>query len=623
MPTETFFPKLSSVVRIESFPEQLSFIQDGLNNLLDKLYYRDFQFVQSQNGDSNFYSLVLVSHKKLSIDIPGTGLALIFNPGHSGNTSEISEFPIELSYQIPILSYVKGFKLDNFSFEIKELYNLILKIIKIDDSSLILNTTNVFLNESLNSLVDEINSKYNLSGVNIIPYPINPDPQLAVEEIINSIINNEELSSQGISVPEIIFTVFLNNIDVNKIIENVNLLFLQQIGDSPIDYIKSLFEPKISFSIGLSAGLEFPRNILTPLDVNGNVISEPETCILIFEAGDLTFNSESGIGFGKEMFVTLNHPAQIGNTGFTIGFSKIYFDLSRKTNIPQATLAGYSDDFVGVYIEEAEIGLPPKWFKQEIGTTLELYGEKIIAGTGGFSGKIGLRTIAPGHPLPLPEDELTIRLGGSDTEPDKGFLLGFSEFDLVFERNSIVESSISGSLTLPNKLKEDESDPIPVTIPIKAHFNSNGDFNITGSYAAGIPIPIKDVLELKITELEIGRVEDDFYIETKGELKITLSPISDYIKDPIQIKKLKIWDNGKIEFVGGGNLVLPEPKSLKIGPVDLTVTAFHFGTHEQVHGINLRKYMYIGFDGGVSINPGGVDARGDGISQNYQNKKVA
>ena len=65
MPTETFFPKLSSVVRIESFPEQLSFIQDGLNNLLDKLYYRDFQFVQSQNGDSNFYSLVLVSHKKL------------------------------------------------------------------------------------------------------------------------------------------------------------------------------------------------------------------------------------------------------------------------------------------------------------------------------------------------------------------------------------------------------------------------------------------------------------------------------------------------------------------------------------------------------------------------------
>ena len=67
---DKFFPQLSSVVTLDRLPEQLGFIQNGLNNIFDKLFYRDFQYIKSENGDSTFYSLVIVSHKKIVIDIP-------------------------------------------------------------------------------------------------------------------------------------------------------------------------------------------------------------------------------------------------------------------------------------------------------------------------------------------------------------------------------------------------------------------------------------------------------------------------------------------------------------------------------------------------------------------------
>jgi hypothetical protein len=45
----------------------------------------------------------------------------------------------------------------------------------------------------------------------------------------------------------------------------------------------------------------------------------------------------------------------------------------------------------------------------------------------------------------------------------------------------------------------------------------------------------------------------------------------------------------------------------------LNVTAIHFGSHEQDN----RKYNFWGFDGGVNVNPGGVDVRGTGLKYFY------
>ncbi len=66
------------------------------------------------------------------------------------------------------------------------------------------------------------------------------------------------------------------------------------------------------------------------------------------------------------------------------------------------------EDFVGLYAERAVIGLPPNWFS---GPSMQLVGENILIGTGGFSGTIGMETVG---------ETLWANIGG-----ENGFRVGF------------------------------------------------------------------------------------------------------------------------------------------------------------------------------------------------------
>ncbi|MBN2683504.1 MAG: hypothetical protein JXR58_13500 [Bacteroidales bacterium] len=374
----------------------------------------------------------------------------------------------------------------------------------------------------------------------------------------------------------------------------------------------SLLLPDFSITIeNASVGLEFPRSVLTPVDpATGEIINNPNVkSVMSFEVGSFGFSTIFGLDFPDQEFEVLLTPSIITKGGFSLYVENIKIDLSRKDNIPEAIQDGRPVDFVGVFAERITLGLPEKWFKQESGATLGIYGEKVIIGTGGFSGIFGLKALGGINPPPS-GSELVFNLNGTN-DPQKGFQLKFNKFFVKIERNSILESEILGKFVLPGNLLGGSSSP--VEIDIIAHFYEDGDFSITASTDTGYSAVITDVLEIKMHEIEIGREEGEVYLETKAELKILDSTISQYIPDPIQIKRLRIWDDGRIEFSGGGSIVLPEPKSLKIGPAEISVTALHIGSHEQFHGGQMRKYAYIGFDGGLNINPGGVDARGDGI----------
>jgi len=610
MAVNKFYPKLSSMVNLEDMPEQLGFIKDGLSSILDGLYFKDLQFSKSQKGDTAFYSLSIISFKRLDIEIPGTGIFVILNPSHDPLTNSITEFPISLNYSWKILSYLKGFNLSNFSFNSSGFFQLATVISGQSEEDLINRVMTVFLPVAnpIEQLVNDINAFY---GTNlVVPSGSNP-----IKELIDLIKNEPAL----LSVAEIIFSKYIfdsANEELSK--QKINDLFRSIFGSSPIDFIKDLLIPKINATLELGVGIEFPRNILVPLDSSTlePIDDENIKSMLIFDTGAFYFSTDKGIGYDEYIEASLSHHSQIGKTGFKIFISGAKLDISKKTNIPEATLDGRPDDFVGVYIEELNIYLPEKWFKQDSintnqsGNTLEIFGEKVLIGTGGLSGIVGLR-VAGGGVTPDPMDELLLKIGGDDSNPNKGFCIGFKNFELVFQQNSIIESTISGSIKLPESFKDSLNNPIK--IDILAHFFEDGDFSITASNDLGYTAIIKDVLEIKIFELEVGRVEDEFYLETKAELKILNDVISKYIPDPIQIKRLRIWDDGRIEFSGGGSIVLPEPKTLKVGPLELSITAIHIGSHEQYHGGVMRKYAYIGFDGGINVNPGGVDARGDGV----------
>ena len=84
------------------------------------------------------------------------------------------------------------------------------------------------------------------------------------------------------------------------------------------------------------------------------------------------------------------------------------------------------------------------------------------------------------------------------------------------------------------------------------------------------------------------------------------------LPETIEISRFIIWQDGSFEFELG-SLPIPRGVRLKLGPVELTVTNMHLGSHEQEHSGAMRQYKYFGFDGMLNVNPGGIDARGEGI----------
>lgn len=47
-----YYPVLSSKVKIDDLPEQLSFVQGGINNLLEDILIKDYQVINDQ-GQTN------------------------------------------------------------------------------------------------------------------------------------------------------------------------------------------------------------------------------------------------------------------------------------------------------------------------------------------------------------------------------------------------------------------------------------------------------------------------------------------------------------------------------------------------------------------------------------------
>jgi len=121
-----------------------------------------------------------------------------------------------------------------------------------------------------------------------------------------------------------------------------------------------------------------------------------------------------------------------------------------------------------------------------------------------------------------------------------------------------------------------------------------------------------------VKSVELGREGDDFFIAASCDLEF-LGMLGEFLEgQSISISSLRIYSNGRIEFhVEGGNLTLPKPIKLNLGPVQLSVTALHFGSNERELDGQMRKYNYFGFDGGVNIGIAGLDARGDGIKFYY------
>jgi hypothetical protein len=598
MSTTKFFPPITSILPVDALPNELGFVKTGLTNILSHVYFRDLQCSHNDRGDSAFYSLSIVSLKRLDIEIPGTGIFLILNPAHNPLVSDISEFPIILSYRWPILGYLRQFNLDTFSFQPGDIFDLALRVVGVTQRQLVERALNLFVPSAspIDTFVDDMNA---LFGTNIAhPPSTSTDP---LGDVLEEIDNTAGINGAGGAV----FALYLLDALSEETTRDRISTFFEKFfdGDRIDDYIKHLLTPKIDATLKVGLALEFPRNVLEPLDAIGGEPLADQTIKtwLTFDAGSFFYNTDRGIGFDQALVVALNHPSRIAGTSFGISLHMAKLDISRTTNIPEATADGRPADFVGVYIDDATISFPAIWNHDGPNSTGLIKGKNLIIGTGGFSGTLSLEAVAASHPSPV----VKVKFGDD-------FSISLDKFSIKLKQNAIIDSTIEGTLMIPG-FKDANNNP--AQIRIKVAIRQNGDFDVTAHEDDGFKeIVFPNIFKIKMKSVFFGKKDDDFYLGVSGTIIFTTPLLSSIA--PIEVEKLLIWSDGRFE-IEGGTIPLPKNVRFPIGPVELSISAIHLGSHQQEKSGVLRNYRYFGFDGGVDINPGGLDVRGKGIKFYY------
>jgi len=593
------YPTLSSLITSSQLPEGFAPIGESIEDLLGKIRYRDLVVEKSPSQEAGFYALTIVA-RELTIDLFGSGLLLIFFPSDDA-TSPASEFDCRFEYHWPILRYQQAFDFDNFSALPHAFLDLFLDLIDVDEKEFIDGLINVLIDDPdpYQALIDALKALPSAQGTALATLSLNDVP--AWRDNIGHIV--ETIIEAGLDVFEVAFEAIIQDLsDLDGTVERLIKLFQSWLGDITRSDIEDLLIPQVSASLdAVSVGIQFPSTILREVDAQGKPLPDPlnpgedKPARLAFDVASLKYSTASGLEFHLADSLNINFPkSEILKSGLILELHDLKVDFSRTTNIPEAIADGRPPDFVGVYVKDGTITFPAFW-KSAPGSTGVIKARNLLIGTGGFSGTIAMEALTAGTLSPI----VNFKFGDS-------FSVSLDAFSLTLKQNAITDSTIKGTLVIPG-FKDAAKQPAKIDIDVA--IRQDGDFDITAKEKAGLVIS-GDVFDLTLKSAYFGKKDDDFYLGVSGSIKFTAQLLKDI--DPIEVEKLSIWSDGRIEIEGG---TIPLPKNIRfpIGPVELSISAIHLGSHQQEKSGVLRNYRYFGFDGGIDMNPGGLDVRGKGI----------
>ena len=584
MLNQTFKPALSDLLTLDSLPDSFGFLKTPLNTITSKLFYQNLQVNRSKYGDNASYNLDIIFPGPITLlEIPGADLEVILNPNDPTTGNQVSSlFNVSFRYEWEVLKYIQYAKIDAFGFDIRSYMNLLSSAFSITVQNYVEGYIEEFIGDStqtinLQTFVDQYNAAYSPSISSFVD----------LNDILGQIASNHD-------VLEVLIEEFIKNS-----FDDFSQVISEWTGTLDEKRLKDIVIPRFGGAINdINIGITLPRSVFIPLDSGGNQIPEPAQSMLTMNAGSILFDSVEGLDF-KTNFSFDFTKSEIMNTGFTIELDDVKVDLSEKKNIAEADLDGRPVDFMGVYIKEGTLTFPAFW-NQDPNSSGVIKTQNMLAGTGGLSGTFSLTAADGVDPAPIVE----LKLG-------EDFKIDLNEFELTLSQGTFVDSKISGGLHIPGFKDMQGNDAY---IEIDVEIKEDGDFSITAKERDGIKIQIANVLDFTIYSLTFGKEDNGFYADFTGDIKFQTqgAPLGNFLPEAIQLENFRVYDDGRMELVGG-TIDLKKPLTLELKPVKISITAIHFGSYEQMYGGSLRKYFYFGFDGGVNVNPGGVDARGDGI----------
>ena len=190
-----YIPPLSLLISVNDLPSSLGFVENSLNSIFSKLYFKDFYSEGSIHTHEVNYNITIVSFERLGLNIGGEeGFSLILNPSFvEGNTSE---FPMSILYNWPLLNYIRSFDIETFDFSIEAIYNLLLDIGNIDEAQLLSTLVNVFYpdfaedesEDTFQKFIDDFNTNNNPATP--LTYNILSSEKEIIEDLITQLSSN-------------------------------------------------------------------------------------------------------------------------------------------------------------------------------------------------------------------------------------------------------------------------------------------------------------------------------------------------------------------------------------------------------------------------------------------------
>lgn len=471
-----------------------------INNIFgDEVYCRDTYFSMNTSGSKFFYQLQIMSETRIEQKINDTPLVLVFDPKYEKGKKSSLPFPTA-DYEWGILQFVRNFELDSFSFSNEEMFELAMSILNISRVDILKIATDAFIypknNTAFEQLVIEINTLYKSN------IAINKNDKNCYNQLVKQI----EALNQDVYLT--VFNAFLKSKTEETTLETLQIFFYEYFNKKIDEYIKELITPKVNIYFSdIPLAIEFPRKWFVPIDNKGVVSNnENEKSKLAFIANKMILSNLNNIEFTILKDFSFKK-SQIGKTGLTIDLNGITIDLSQVKNTPLTIPNNF------VFVKNAEIGLPEKWFQKLENNTMSIYGENILFGKEGISSNFGLRLIENLTNNPnLNSSEMQFKLDSID-----GFNISFSQFDLTFFDGNIQNTDIKGSLIFPGyKIRELDGTFKPAIISIIMTLDNDGGIEITSIDDTGIYINIKD----ELTVFDTKNILVKKYFSKKSDINI-------------------------------------------------------------------------------------------------------
>ena len=327
-------------------------------------------------------------------------------------------------------------------------------------------------------------------------------------------------------------------------------------------------EPSTLTFENIRVAIRFSRDLLQPApDDDGNVAEHAE----IYVEGAITIDDQFDLHIDGFNAIQLT-PVMIGSSGIVLSASDVKLDLSRTSSIPEVLAAGFDDSFLGVYIGEAKVVLPPGFPAL---APEDLILRTAAIGSGGVSGTLEA-TYNPTF------DPATSKFTGRGAGELFGVPFGLHEVDLSLKANAFERARMAGELLLPFF-----DGPVMVDLGV----THTGDLTVAVSSDDGlVTINKPGVVEVEVASLGFEITSDKLTAHVSGKIK----PLIGGLDWPaFQVENLAIDSDGNVKLDGGW-LDLPDQYALDFHGFALEISKIGFGKTDD-------GGKWIGFGGGLSF----------------------